>query len=222
MRPTMPTVASVLLLAACSTPAPQPARAPASADGEFAVARHEHDAEAAHRARAFFLQGVKLLSEPQRVDEAIREFQLALVADPLFYKAHFKLGICYYQKGQYDREIAEYRKCVALNANYAPAQLNLGHAYLARDMLEEARDAYQRVIDLEPDNPVALYNLGLLEYDLAEFDRSHDYLDRFLQVHKEEEDEGEPYLNAWKMGTRARMYLEEIRLKRARAKEGDE
>src|SRR5690606_38281810 len=102
--------------------------------------------EAAQRARIFWLQGSAAMRDPQRVDEAIREFQLALQADPLYYKAHFKLGICYYQKGQYDLEIAEYKKCLTLNPVYVPAQLNLGHAYLARDMLEQAREAYLAVL----------------------------------------------------------------------------
>lgn len=204
--------AFVVTLSACtsSPPVAEPDPAVDAVPAPLPATRHENDAEAAHQARAFYLQGVKLLADPQRVDEAIREFQLALQADPLFYKAHFKLGICYYHKGQYDREIGEYLKCVALNANYGPAQLNLGHAYLARDQLEQARAAYQRVIDLDPENAVALYNLGLLEFDLADFDRSHDYLDRFLRVHN---DEG-------KMGARARMYLKEIRLKKAKAGEG--
>ncbi len=181
----------------------QTARAPPASAAD-PLARPEHDPEAAHRARGFYLQGVKLLHDPSRVDEAIREFQLALQHDTLFHKAHFKLGICYYHKGQYDLEIAEYRKCLAIVPQYVPAQLNLGHAYLARDMLEEAREAYQQVLAQEPNNAVALYNLGLVEYDLREFARSYDYLDRFLRVHQ---DDG-------RMGERARMYLEEIRLKR--------
>jgi len=187
--------------------APGPAD-PTSPSELAAELRAEHDPIAAHRARRFYLQGVKLLNDPLRVDEAVREFQLALEADTLFYKAHFKLGICYYQKGQYDLEITEYRKCLAVNPDYVPAQLNLGHAFLARDMLEEARDSYQKVIERDPHNGVALFNLGLVEFDLRRFDRSYDYLDRFLKVHKE----------SGQMGERAKMYLEEIRLRR----EGDQ
>ena len=60
------------------------------------------------------------------------------------------------------------------------------------------------MLDQQPDNAVALYNLGLVEFDLRAFDRSYDCLDRFLKVHQD----------AGQMGQRARMYLEEIRLKR--------
>ena len=159
----------------------------------------------AHRARRFYLQGVKLLVEPPRSDEAIREFQLALEMDPMFYKAHFKLGICYYHKSQYDLEITEYKKCLAINRNYVWAWLNLGHAYLARDELEAARDAYEEVLGLSPDNRIALYNIGLVEFDLRLFDDSYKHLDRFQRV----DGSGE-------LGEKARQYLEEIRQRKTK------
>lgn len=152
-----------------------------------------------HRARRFYLQGVKLLYDPPRVDEAIREFQLALEMDTQFYKAHFKLGICYYHKGQYELEITEYKKCLAVNRHYAPAWLNLGHAFLARDELESARDAYKEVLGLNPQNRIALYNLGLVEFDLRLFPEARKHLETFLEL----DGTGE-------MGEKARQYLEEI------------
>jgi tetratricopeptide (TPR) repeat protein len=152
------------------------------------------------------LQGVRLLHEPARVDEAIREFKLSLEMDPRFYKAHFKLGICYYHKGRYELEITEYKLALAINRNYAPAWLNLGHAYLARDELELARDAYREVLNLDPDSPVALYNLGLVEFDLRQLDEASTHLKRFLEV----EGQGE-------MGEKARQYLEEIEARRTGA-----
>jgi tetratricopeptide (TPR) repeat protein len=155
-----------------------------------------------HRARRFYLQGVKLLYDPPRVEEAIREFQLALEMDTQFYKAHFKLGICYYHKGQYDLEITEYKKCLAVNRSYAPAWLNLGHAFLARDELESARDAYKEVLGLNPKNRVALYNLGLVEFDLRLFTEARKHLQRFLEL----DGTGE-------MGEKARQYLEEIEIR---------
>lgn len=144
-------------------------------------ARFEPTTEAAHRARHFYMLGLRLLQQ-NRVDEAIREFQLAIQADPLYYKAHFKLGYAYYHKGLYDLEIAEYKKCLSLRNDYLPAQLNLGHAYLARDQLEQAREAYRRVLDQDPNNMVASYNLGLVEFDLREFDRSEKHLETFLRT----------------------------------------
>lgn len=166
--------------------------------------RFEHDAAAAHRARTFYLQGVRFLSEkPPRVDEAVREFQLSLEADPLFYKAHFKLGYAYYHKGQYELEIAEYLKCLAISSRYLPALINLGHAYLARDQLELARDAYRRALEIQPDHATCQYNLGLIEFDLQNWESSERYLQKFL-ASKRDETQGP-------MGDQARKCLDRIR-----------
>lgn len=166
--------------------------------------RFEHDAAAAHRARTFYLQGVRFLSEkPPRVDEAVREFQLSLEADPLFYKAHFKLGYAYYHKGQYELEIAEYLKCLAISSRYLPALINLGHAYLARDQLELARDAYRRALEIQPDHATCQYNLGLIEFDLQNWESSERYLEKFL-ASKRDETQGP-------MGDQARKCLDRIR-----------
>ena len=160
--------------------------------------------ELAHRARKFYLQGVKLLYDPPHVDRAMQEFNLALQADPTFYKAHFKLGICFYHKGQYDYEIIQYKKCLAINPQYTPAQLNLGHAFLARDLLEDAARSYRKVLEQQPRNTIALYNLGLVEFDLRDFDHSFDHLQQFIEL----DGDGE-------MGRNAKRYMEEIKLRKA-------
>lgn len=159
--------------------------------------------EQTQRAREIYLSGVRLLaSSPPQVDAAIHEFQQALSIDPRFYRAHFKLGICYYQKGHYDLEINEYRKCLAINPAYVPASLNLGHAHLAKDELELARRAYQEVLDREPKHATALYNCALVEFDLGHDAESLRLFEKFVLV----DGSGE-------MGERAREYIEVLRVR---------
>lgn len=157
------------------------------------------DPERTRRAREIYLRGVRLLAGQPRIDEAIRDFQQALEIDPLFYRAHFKLGICYYHKGQYPLEISEYRKCLTIQPSYVPAWLNLGHAYLARDELEQARDAYERVLELDPNHAVALYNKALVEFDLHNEPESLRLFKTFIKVD-----------GAGEMGDRAREYAHEL------------
>lgn len=166
--------------------------------------RQEQSTERTHNARRFYLLGVRYLSEqPPQVEAATREFQYALAEDPLFYKAHFKLGYTYYHRGQYEEEIAEYRKCLAINGRYLPALINLGHALLARDSLAEAREAYLAALDVEPHNAIARYNLGLIEFDLQNYDNSAKHLEMFLSSGQAE--------TASRMGEEARTCLDRIR-----------
>lgn len=190
-------------------PLPQPQGSGRASGGGTSVAFAEDDdtlpvvpttdPERTRRAREIYLRGVRLLSGTPRVEEAIREYQQALEIDPLFYRAHFKLGICYYMRGQYPLEINEYKKCLAINPQYVPAWLNLGHAYLARDELEAAREAYERVLEVNPNHAVALYNKALIEFDLHNEPESLRLFRQFLNV----DGEGE-------MGERARQYLTEL------------
>jgi len=177
-----------------------------AAHTQFTAPTYDGDAEAAdqehsRRAREIYLGGVAALqASPPDVDRAMRDFQLALAADPLFYKAHFKLGICYYLQGKYHLEINEYKLCLATNRNYVPAWLNLGHAYLVMDQLEEARDAYQHVLDLQPSHAVALYNKALVDFDLGNESEALRLFRAFLEV---DDGDGE-------MGQRARGYVQEL------------
>lgn len=207
----------LLLLAGCqapSTPGPQPepsakATVAAADDDSQLPVIPTTDPERTRRAREIYIRGVKLLSGNPRVEEAIREFQQALEIDPLFYRAHFKLGICYYMRGQYPLEINEYKKCLAINPQYVPAWLNLGHAFLARDELEAAREAYEQVLDINPNHAVALYNKALIEFDLNNERESLRLFRQFLNV----DGEGE-------MGERARQYLTELERRQGQPKGG--
>ncbi len=103
-------------------------------------------------AREVYLLGLEH-QDAEEWQKAVKAFQLALRYDPLLYKAHFKLGICYLQLGEYELEIVEYKKCLAANRSYAPAWRNLGNAYLARNEIERARDAYDHLPEKNPLRP---------------------------------------------------------------------
>ena len=145
---------------------------------------HVHtELERTQRARQVYLRGVQLLEAAQpRVNEAIRDFHQALEIDPLFHRAHLKLGICYYLKGEYELEINEYRKCLAIEPRYVAGWLNLGNALLTRDRLHDARDAYQRVLELDPSHRLVLFNLALVEFDLGHKAESLHHFRAFLDL----------------------------------------
>jgi len=119
--------------------------------------------------------------ENQDWEIAIVEFKRALNVYPGFYKAHFKIGLCFYNLQKYDLEIQSYERCLEINPNYIEAWLNLGNARLAEDNLEKALIAYNNVLRLEPRHPVALFNLGLVYYDLGQYELAVKYLERYVE-----------------------------------------
>jgi superkiller protein 3 len=76
----------------------------------------------------------------------------------------------YGKLNQYDDEILWAKKAMKIDAAYSLAYINYGDALLNQGKLAEAKQAYQKVIELNPKSAMAYYNLGFLadkENDLA-------------------------------------------------------
>lgn len=63
---------------------------------------------------------------------------------------------------QYQQEIEWADKALAIDTAYAPAHINRGNALAALGRIDEAKTAFQRVIQVAPDNPLGPYSLGVL------------------------------------------------------------
>jgi len=96
-----------------------------------------------------------------RLEEAKKEFLVALRLDPNNFETHNNLGIVYKRLGDYARAIQEYTTVLKLAPSDAMAHYNLGNLYLAQGNLEEAIREYQASISLAPDYDEAHNNLGI-------------------------------------------------------------
>lgn len=103
-----------------------------------------------------------------RPDLALPQLHYALRLDARLYRAHYLLGHCYYELGEYELEASEYAKCLAINPDYPSALVALGHCSLSLDRLEDARDAYARYLELRPRDGRVLYNLAQVQQDLGD------------------------------------------------------
>lgn len=157
-------------------------------DAELPPRTEEQPGSRTQLAREIYLSGVASMNRND-YDAAEREFKQALTVDPEFYRAHFKLGLCYFYQSRYGYEVTQYRKCLVINPHFVPAWQNLGNAYLTQDALELARDAYEHVLDLEPNHAQAIYNKALVEYDLGSRQEAARLFRRFLEVTPEKDRE---------------------------------
>ena len=74
--------------------------------------------------------------------------------------AHFNLGIAYGAMGNAD-EIAEYKRTLEIDSDYAPAYLNLGAALFAKQQYDEAIQVYRDGIRINPLIASLHYSLSL-------------------------------------------------------------
>ncbi|MEJ2055869.1 MAG: tetratricopeptide repeat protein, partial [Calditrichaceae bacterium] len=106
----------------------------------------------------------------EKYEEALSKYQDALLDEPVNEKIIFNKGDALYKLKKYDEAIEEFQKVVGsedLNLS-AKALHNIGNAYFKQDKLKECIDAYERSLELNPDDYDTKFNLELARAKLKE------------------------------------------------------
>eukprot|EP01133_Synstelium_polycarpum_P017178 gene17178-20466_t len=84
-----------------------------------------------------------------------------------------------FNKGAYTKALETYQRVISANSNCAPAvRLGLGHCYFKLGRIERARQAFERVLALDPDNIEALIGLVLVYINTHDIPKSLEVLKR--------------------------------------------
>ena len=116
-------------------------------------------------------RGLAMLRSRQ-FDEALAEFNEALLFDPDYASAYVNRGNARLGKKEYDAAIGDYTKGLDLAPENTAAYLNRGNLWHARKENAKALADYDRAVKLDPNFFVAYSNRGLVWYDLKEFDKA--------------------------------------------------
>jgi tetratricopeptide (TPR) repeat protein len=112
--------------------------------------------------------GVVLAHMPDRMPEAVEEYQAALRIKPDYAEPHTNLAhILSLRPGRLPDAIAEVRESIRLNPESAEAHVDLA-GFLSRipGRLPEAISEYQRALHINPNQPEAHNNLGTVLADI--------------------------------------------------------
>lgn len=110
--------------------------------------------------------------QDNRLDEALREVQLAIKLKPDYPGAHNNLGAIYERKGMQDSALIAYQTAITLKPDYSEAHNNLGVIYEDREMIGEALQEYQAALALKPALAEAYYNTGNIYYKQGLFEEA--------------------------------------------------
>ncbi len=105
-----------------------------------------------------------------KYEQALAQYQDALLDDPMNEIALFNQGNAYYKLKKYKEAIDAYQKVVG-SENLklsAKAFYNIGNCYFQQNKLKESIEAYKKALELEPDDYEAKYNLELARAKLKE------------------------------------------------------
>lgn len=95
------------------------------------------------------------------LDEAAKQFEIAIKLYPDHAKSYYNLGLVYYQKGDQKKAVEYFNRCVALDPKSMRAHYNLGTIYLKQGLWDRAIHHYVKVNELDAEIPMAHYNLGM-------------------------------------------------------------
>jgi Flp pilus assembly protein TadD len=102
-----------------------------------------------------------VLEQANRVQEAVEEYRRAIARNPHLREAHDALGFYYQRYGLLAKAAEEFRVVASLENDFL-SHFNLGYVLIELDRYDEALRAFQRCLELEPNEPATYYEIALL------------------------------------------------------------
>lgn len=106
----------------------------------------------------------------------------ALALNPLDAEAAIALANQLLLANRREEAIALLEKYRRLNPNHLPVLMMLGRIYLTRNELLQTLPLYQHILELDPRNADAYYNLGIAYYNQEDYDNAIRFFERALRL----------------------------------------
>ncbi|KAJ7659922.1 TPR-like protein [Mycena rosella] len=117
-----------------------------------------------------------MLSNHTLADEALTAANSMCNGDPLLVN---ELGVMAFNHGEHEKAVGLFQNALELaqvtqssQKTWATTYLNLGTCFRKLKRYDEAKDAYQKVLDLDPRHPVALGFLGMVHHLTDDLDQA--------------------------------------------------
>jgi Flp pilus assembly protein TadD len=103
------------------------------------------------------------LGNAKHPNEALAEFQIFVREQPNFYLGHVHLGRVLHEADRFAESAREFERAVELEPRAVEAWGKLGVTYEKLGERDKAISAYQRVLALVPEQPIAQKRLAVLK-----------------------------------------------------------
>lgn len=154
-----------------------PALRPALLDEAIAICRGLLARFPNHFQACYFL-GVALGARG-KFDEADDQFRAVLVIDPRCANAHHNLGVSMESRGRkgsivekeacFARALEHYSATIAIEPDHIDALMGMGSVYGEQLRIDEARAAYEKIVQIDPEYAPGRMSLGMLKLLIGEF-----------------------------------------------------
>lgn len=134
--------------------------------------------------RSIYLKGETFYNEGE-YEKAIEMFKLFIEKLPDLYEARINLGNCYIRLKEYDKAIEEFEyvldrlqkdhKDLQGNKTAASIYASLGELFMDQGKREEAKEYFEKSINIDPSNQILAYNVGELLFNSGRIDEAISY-----------------------------------------------
>jgi|Deesub1362A_J573_1020465.scaffolds.fasta_scaffold00123_32 tetratricopeptide (TPR) repeat protein len=133
---------------------------------------------------AIFEEGNNLFDQGD-YQGAITKFEEFLAKNPSLYHVHVNLGNCYREMGEYDKALEHYQivldKVKESSGSYegnevaARAMASMGHVYIKKGDLSQARGYLKQAVDIFPQDETLAFNVAEIYFKEREIDEAIKY-----------------------------------------------
>jgi tetratricopeptide (TPR) repeat protein len=140
-----------------------------------------YDDSAEFQKRDLYQKGVNQMAS-EKLEDAIRSFELALRIDPKYVDAWIKKGYAHFHLGQYTVAISSYDKALDIDLNDGEAWNMKGLAYYKMNNHEKAVEACEKAIDINPNDGMSWYNKACYLTVIGKVDEGMEALKRSIEI----------------------------------------
>ncbi len=141
-------------------------------------------------AEAHYMLGV-CFRQQENLEDAVASFKEVIrlraeYRDINYALSRYALGEIYRQRGQDDLAEKEFEEATRARAAVSPVSaqdyINQGVGFLGNQQFGEAREAFEKALDLEPDNPEAMLNLGAVYQESGNYNSAFSIYQNVLKL----------------------------------------
>jgi len=118
----------------------------------------------------------------EKLEDAIRSFELALRIDPKYVDSWIKKGYAHFHLAQYPVAISSYDKALDVDVNNGEAWNLKGLAYYRMNNYEKAVEACEKAIDINPNDGMSWYNKACYLTVVGKVDEGMEALKRSIEI----------------------------------------
>jgi len=128
-----------------------------------------------------YKKGIDQMSN-EKLEDAIRSFDLSLRIDPNYVDAWIKKGYAHFHLGEYTVAISSYDKALDIDLNNAEAWNLKGLAYYKTRNYDEAIRACDKAVDINPNDAMSWYNKACYLALIGKVDDAMEALKRSIEI----------------------------------------